>query len=362
MMVDWISGFVECPQWGEAGIQPYDTGKIFVCDPDGTVRRIGTGKLPLEGSHDSRLIVSSSQGHNLYLSGNPVKHIQGHNLFGSVDAVGLFLEAGVRVRQSIGVFPSPETWRGNEFVGPRFTRLDITRSYRFATLQDARAWIRDVAANARSRHGGAEFEKGETAYFGKRSGQWSFKVYSKFDELQCGKRGHALPASLSREAYEKLIAWADGVVRFELSLRSKEIALLDERGKFSRPGPGVFANATSESMLALWQAYYDRITWNRNSEMGNPDLLDGSLSSQLRVALLAWRGGADLRKVYARRTWYRVRRELLDACGVDIASPYVPPQAASSASAALDPRGWDPEPLKALAHEPDPSLRLNYGV
>lgn len=95
--------------------------------------------------------------------------------------------------------------------------------------------------------------------------------------------------------------------------------------------------------------------------MGNPDLLEGSLSSKLRVALLAWRGGADLRKVYARRTWYRVRRELLDAVGVDIASPYVPPQEAVSA-ATLDPRGWDPEPLKALAHEPDPSLRLTYGV
>ena len=95
--------------------------------------------------------------------------------------------------------------------------------------------------------------------------------------------------------------------------------------------------------------------------MGNPDLLEGSLSSKLRVALLAWRGGADLRKVYARRTWYRVRRELLDAVGVDIASPYVPTQS-SSAAAALDPKGWDPEPLKAHVHEPDPSLRLQYGV
>lgn len=353
MMVDWISGFVECPSWGRAGIQPYDTGKIFVRDASGEVRRIGTGTVLHEGSFDSRLVIRSSQGHDLYLSGNPVKHIQGHNLFGSADPVGLFLEAGVRVRQSIGLFPSPETWRGNRFIGPRFTRLDLTRSYRFPSVQDARTWIRDVAASARSRHSGS-LVKGETVYFGKQSERWAFKVYSKFDELQSGKKGHALPVSLSPHAYEQLIAWADGVVRFELTLRAKEIARLDQCGS-------PVASANGQAMLALWQAYYDRITWNRNSEMGNPDLLEGSLSSKLRVALLAWRGGADLRKVYARRTWYRVRRELLDAVGVDIASPYVPPQEAVSA-ATLDPRGWDPEPLKALAHEPDPSLRLTYGV
>ena len=96
--------------------------------------------------------------------------------------------------------------------------------------------------------------------------------------------------------------------------------------------------------------------------MGNPDLLEGSLSAKRRVALLLWRGGTDLRKIYPQRTWYRLRRELLDAVGVDIGSPYVPPQAESPTVAALDPNGWDPEPLKAHVHEPDPSLRLRYGV
>lgn len=96
--------------------------------------------------------------------------------------------------------------------------------------------------------------------------------------------------------------------------------------------------------------------------MNNPDLLEGSLPRKLRMALIAWRAGTDLRSMYANRTWYRMRRELLDAVGVDIASPFVATQETVGTGAALDEKGWDPEPLKAHVHEPDPKLRLEYGV
>lgn len=348
MQIDWISGFIECPLWAEKGIQIYDTGQILSRDPDGVVKRIGTGKVLHAGSHDSRLMVTSSMGHNLYLSGNPVKHIQGHNLFGSDDVVGLFLDAGCRVRESMGLFPSPATFAANAFTAPRFTRLDVTRSYRFGSTAAAREWIRNVASTARIRYGAALL-RGETVYFGQNSERWSFKIYSKFDELHASKKGHALSAALSERARQELLTWSEGVVRFELTLRSKELV------KYS-------AESGAFDSLRVWENYYARITQNRNSEiMNNSDLLEKALPKHLQLALIAWRSGTDLRAVYSNASFYRLRRALLDECKVDIAS--APAVAAPTAQASnLDAAGWDPEPIEEHFHHPDPARKKSYGL
>lgn len=350
MQIDWISGFIECPSWGEKGIQIYHTGQILSRDPDGRVKRIGTGKVLHEGSHDSRIMVTSSMGHNLYLSGNPVKHIQGHNLFGSEDAVGLFLDVGIRVRESMGLFPSAATFTANKFTPPRFTRLDLTRSYRFESTGHAREWIRSVGATARSRHrhGGALL-RGDTVYFGKNSERWAFKIYCKFDELHAKGKGHALSTNLSERARSQLLAWSEGVVRFELTLRSKELEHYS-------------ATAAAFDSLTVWKNYYGRLTLSRNSEMANPDLLETSLPKHLRLAVIAWRSGQDLRTIYSERSFYRIRRDLLDALRVDIAAPAPRVSKPAGHASELDLAGWDPEPIEEHFHTPDPRLKKNYGL
>jgi hypothetical protein len=79
------------------------------------------------------------------------------------------------------------------------------------------------------------------------------------------------------------------------------------------------------------------------------------------LKLEAWRGGADLRRILSKPSFYRVRRELLDTLGVDIASP--PPVTsgdAPSVTSGLDPAGWDPEPLAAFYREPGAELADSY--
>lgn len=46
---------------------------------------------------------------------------------------------------------------------------------------------------------------------------------------------------------------------------------------------------------------------------------DGALNPRQIMALLAWRGGLDLRQVYTKSTFYRLRREIMAGAGVDIA-------------------------------------------
>ena len=335
MQVDWISAFCESRGFASCGYRPYDTGRVLLLGRDGEIERESSRGLVLEGSYDSRLLVQSRTGSDLYLSGNPVKHIQGHNLFGPSDPVRLFFDAGWEVRKHLGIFPSAHTWEANDFVGPRFTRIDLTRSFRFPSASSARCWLRDCASSARSRHKGGVTTDG-TVYFGKNSQRWSLKLYHKGDEVQARGKGHRIADELPDK--EKLVEWAQGVVRFEITLRAKEL----EKLEITRWNP-----------LEVWQRYFGKVTWNQNAQMVEPDMLEVSLPPRWRMTLELWRAGKDLRTIMANGTFYRHRRHLLLKCGVDIASPPPKVPAATDAQAVgLDPSGWDPEPLQGYAWNP----------
>src|SRR5579859_4088982 len=339
MQVDWISAFCESRAWP---CRVYDTGRVLLVGPGGEVERESSRGVVLEGSFENRLLVQSRTGTDLYLSGNPVKLLQGHNLFGPSDPVALFFAAGRHVAHEVGLFPGEQTWEAGEFQGPRFTRIDLTRSYRFASASAAGSWLRDVGAAARSRHGGSTLNNDATVYFGQKSTRWSLKAYHKADELAARGRGHRLPDELPHR--ERLFSWAIGVVRFEVTLRTKELEKLE------------LIPRTPTEALAVWQSYYDKVTWNQNARMMESDMLEVSLPRHLQGTLAMWRQGTDLRAVLSKASFYRQRRELLDQVGVDIASPpplKVPAPAATPVTA-LDPAGWDPEPLEGYAWDPNP--------
>lgn len=335
MQIDWISGFV--------GTRPelspkYTSGWNTTIDPDGVVVKRWPAFHLITGSFEDTICVKTPDTETIYLSGNPVKFFQGHNAFGSVDHLGLFLETGIRVRQIGGMFPGPETFQACEFSRPRYTRLDLTRSYRFPTEAEAKAWIRGVASVSRSRHG-ASLMKGDTVYFGKHSRRWSFKVYPKQQEVIA----HPPRKGPAQDRLGDLLSWCQGVVRFELTLRAPELELL----------PSDF------DLLSTWQHYFDRLTLNGNSAAMNSDLLEATLKPRHRSAIALWRTGNDLRLIWPTRTFYRLRQELLEAIGVDIASP---PPAVEDVSPTLEPAGWDPEPIQELKFEPRESLKAQYGL
>lgn len=348
VQVDWISACVTSPLLCQSGARLYETGRLMVFDRDGSMTYQKPAAFLVEGSHDTRIAVTSTDGSSLYLSGNPVKFFQGHNLFGSDDADALLLAAGLHVRQSAGLFPGPETWKANEYSKPRYTRIDLTRSYRFRSDEAARAWLR-VASTGRSRHGGAVVKEG-TVYWGKNSRRWSMKLYLKSDELKARGKMHRLARSLVDRAYRDLHEWAQGVVRFELTLRGMEIR--DRNLEvYLRAGQA----------RAIWQTYFDSITFNRNAEaIGEPDMLQAALSPHLAGYLARWKLGEDLRRSVSKPTFYRVRAELLKVAGVDIAS--APERDQAGVPVELDPDGWDPEPLREHMFEPDASIKAQYGL
>lgn len=335
MQIDWISGTVAT----RPELSPkYTSGWNTVIDPEGEVTRRWPAFHTVVGSFDDKIQVKTPDSDSVYLSGNPCKLFQGHNAFGSTDFLGLFLETGVFIREKAGIFPGPETFKSCEFSKPRFSRLDLTRSYRFPTQAEALAWIRGVAASSRSRHG-ASLMNGDTVYFGKNSTRWTFKMYPKQQELFA----HPPRSGSALDRIDELLDWCNGVVRFELTLRTPELENLSH----------------NFDLLATWQHYFDRLTLNGNHAAMTTDLLEQTLKSRHRLALHAWRAGMDLRSMHSKSAFYLLRQQLLNLAGIDISSAPVPLDAPS---VILDPAGWDPEPIHELKFEPRSDLTARYGL
>jgi hypothetical protein len=265
--------------------------------------------------------------------------------------LSLYLEAGVFVRHHVGLFPGPQSWEGCKFSRPRFTRIDLTRSYRFDTQAEADDYIRYVAGNARSRHGAATLVGGSTAYFGQHSRRWTMKIYAKHHEYMHHER--KLVRRVTHCIKDELVDWSKGIARFELTLRTPE---LDD---INAPRLGL-QPFQSQHLCDVWQHYFDRITMTENSTVNTSSPLpEPSLSGRLIGALALWRAGRDLRSIYPRNTFYRYRLEILDKLGIDVSVPPAP-DAPQNVRAELDPARWDPEPLQAHTVLPRDELKAQY--
>lgn len=341
MMVDWISGVVRASNW-PSGRPLYDTGKVLQIHPDGTIKRHHAAFQEVTGSYDNSVVIKSPNGTDLYLSGNGAKYLQGHNLFGPSDWLGLYFSTAFRVREEIGLFPSPATWHDLGFTGPDFSRIDVTRSYRFPNNAIAREYLQQVKGSGRTRQGSSTMDGG-TVYFQKHSTRWAFKLYLKADEINARGAGHKIRGFFDKKL-KQLTEWTEGVVRFEAVIRKPELILHDLH---------------SVSAMDLWSEYYGRIQMSTNSASGEFDMIEKMLPPKIRQKLDLWRAGVDLRKDYSRVQFYRIRREVLELTGKDISIPYEP-EVVSDKMIVLDPSGWDPEPIDAHMVKLDDQLKMAY--
>lgn len=339
MQIDWVSGHIKPRPEVYRGGRIWEGAKFVRVSSDGEVLAETSALTPAMGSHDTSIQWGTQTGEELYMTGNPVKFLQGHNLFGSSDPLALFVAAGAHCRQSgAAPFPGITTWGAYDFDFTP-TRLDITRSYRFGSEREALEWIYHVGASAHSgRH--KKDHQSSTVYFGKKSRRWAMKIYAKLQEISSKAKGHKLSKHLTSRQKRQLVEWAEGVVRFEITLRSMELSATPK------------ALLTPDNLPAIWNRYHDRIQYNRNAEAFMTDMTTQELKPVERLVLEAWKGGADIRAIHSKSAFYRYRKLLLDVVGVDISE--APPEKLSPVRAELDPKGWDPEPIRELMYDPEP--------
>lgn len=362
-MVDWLT--VELPD--PVGL-PVNAGEVMRISRDGEVEWTTPARLQVQGSWGSSMTfravgaegcdpdlhratwelgAASGEGgpdrSPLTISGNPAKFLNGHNLFGTADVTELLERTIAKAKSSIwpDLFDNPQI----DFSEGLISRIDLTASWLLDRAEDVlpvlRAMEETVWCPYRGR--GVFDAGGSTLYYGrtdkgKRAKDWAIKLYWKGAEVTA----HPLPGP----AYQVpgLFDELNRTLRVELTLRTPELKRLGLR----RVG-----DWTPGKVAEIWEAYVARLDFgNKTVNLDTVDLGQLGLKARHLDAVAAWKAGNDLRQGRSRASFYRLRKEVKEATGFDIAglcpkSNVIPLRRLVTISPALHPR-WADQLTEAL--------------
>lgn len=309
-VIDWLTFTAPLAHVaGEHG--PFYAGEVMATKPDPT-HPDGYAldwsiwkRKSFEGSHSSAIQIQSTTDEDgrpaIWVSGNPAKWFQGHNIFGTEDMHGLVLEMLHRICRSVGLEPSPSDVAAWIIGDIKLTRVDVTHSFDLDTLARVRNALRSLDSTANLKHRGRGHFKGDSLTFGKGSRRWSLTLYAKGAEIEV--KGHEMHPLL---ADTSLPALAQGLLRAEVRMLS--LQLVSERLEYvAHWGDNAGSELHSRLLAGLQIA---------EASMLDAHLLEG-LPGRLQLAYNGWREGHDLRSMLPRNTFYRYRTELLKH-GIDI--------------------------------------------
>lgn len=305
MMIDWVT--CKAPFYYPGIVSG---GQFVSIDANGEVEFSTPKRRQFVGSWESSMTartvgVDSNGDTNLIeLSGNPVKFLQGHNLWGSSDLSGLIYETVLKISSSLGVV-QPDSFLSRLHV-TTLSRVDINEQYHLGSRSSVLAALYHIGSTSRTRAKEA-VTRGSTVYLNKPSKRWEFKMYSKGQELELPRNNKQGLIDLPQSMHD----FADGVLRVELTLKSNEL-------RESENGLYLLANWETVDLENVYDDYYSRLTMNDQLELKLIDL--SSLPSGVRSSYQLWFDGHDVRSMVSRPTFYRHRNQLLEH-GVDISMP-----------------------------------------
>lgn len=306
-MIDWLSGKIHFLHTADE----LPSGSVVSVSPDGEIEWKTNKRIVVEGSYSNKFTLRTDptsefvpgQFTRLEFSGNPVKFLQGHNIWGSSDLTGLAYEAIILALSKLNL-----TLNQHEltllFTGQfSLSRVDVNCMYSMGSLENVNQWLNAAEFSARTRMGKGHFS-GSTLYYQKKSSRWSLKFYSKGLELKA--TGHQLPREFfkAKSFYE----YANDKLRCELTLRTKELKKLglDKGSQWGDNEP--------------YSVYIDYMGRLEMSEQKTLDNLVLELPIELRSTYLTWKAGYDVKSSVSKRTFYRHRKRLIEY-GVDITIP-----------------------------------------
>lgn len=303
-MIDWLRFIIPC-----AHPIPINGGHVLKISRDQRIEWQVESRLQVRGSHESSIQVKTADynqdgtGSSLYIDGNPIKWLQGHNLWGTDDLLSLVYAFMERLAPLIGATPNEADKAAWLAGGYEIKAIDFNKTWHLRNRADVLAWLRSAEHCAHMRHRGkGTLQGGGTLYFGKHSRRWALKCYSKGQELDA--KDHKLPAALQ---LPYITEWADKSLRIEVRMLSLEL---------KRRGLHLAANWGDNTVLVNHQDILQGLEMNDAHTLPNFELPD--LPPRLQAAYIAWKEGYDLRTMFPHNTFYRYRRQML-AHGIDIA-------------------------------------------
>jgi II/X family phage/plasmid replication protein len=293
-------------------------GEVVKVDPDGAIEWATRCKLALEGSHSNKMMVRNLMAEEtiipgtrrksgLELSGNPAKFLHGHNLFGSADAPHLLEQCVAKVGSSLFPDLAPDL----AGIDGQLSRIDLTASWLLDREADVMPFLKAMEESVWCpyRGRGVQSDHPGTLYYGKvdkgkRAKAWQLKIYHKGRDIGV----HKLPEAAL--VVPGLLDEVNRTVRVELTLRSAELKRLGKRR---------VSDWTPAECARVWALYVGKLDFSE-AKM-NLDTVDlaGLVKPRLLDAITSWKAGNDLRKGRAPASFYRLRKEIREAVGIDIA-------------------------------------------
>ena len=126
-MIDWASAILPCKHDPSKLI----SGVVMSFDPLGNNEWTVNKTLSVEGSYSSKIQIKSHTDNQIYISGNPTKFLQGHNLFGSNDLVGVMGQCFDKLLtyENLGLCPDPFQYAAIKDGHYELTRVDVNETW-----------------------------------------------------------------------------------------------------------------------------------------------------------------------------------------------------------------------------------------
>lgn len=321
-MIDWLSL-----------ILPSDVrikgGRNIRLTPDGEIDFEKDVPYMLKGSYDTGVQLCnipkyrSDRGKSIdmtfyadsyvYISGNPSKYLQGHNVYGTNDLKTLVAAWLLQIALDLNLpLLVAYDWEHLAITGNyEITRIDITENFRVGkTSDDVSRWLHEAHKTARVSHKSASILKGDTFYFGKHSRRHTIKLYNKYTELTA----HGVDPKLL-EYRDRIMEDAEGLLRIESCYRAKKLRDLgiEKASDFDRLELRIFDMYKKD--LESIQISAQQVT----NEI-NIDTVGAGAYGAYRM----WADGVMVKHMLPKNTFYRYRRLLLPL-GVDLTIPPVEP-------------------------------------
>lgn len=316
-MIDWVS--CRIPVTLPA---PIAGGHTVTLDRAGNVERTTPHRLRVAGSFESSLAIRAPSTTELEITGNPVKWLQGHNLYGPDDLRALLWAVLERLEPHLGCsLPDAGLASPDDLSRAVLTRVDCTMMLHLDTPLDVLSWIRSAYATGSARRRGRGVMKEGTLVYGDATGKnfarWQIVIYSKGQEVA----DHHLPALMMADA--EVLNWVNRCLRVEVRLGRLE---LEKQGLRNLSG------WTPVAAGKMWSEKVSSLSFNDQVSTDEIDL--EKLPQHLRGTYAQWKLGADLRKMLTKPMFYRHRAAIMELTRVDVA---VPPASASLATAKIVP-------------------------
>jgi len=297
-MIDWVTAKLACRN-------TLRTGGIIKHDENGEIEWVSQSWLPVQGSHDSSIVIKPMTENTIQISGNPAKWLQGHNLFGTNDLKWLmtrFFSSLHEVLCDDGINPTIDQLDMVEEGNYTVSRVDINETWHLKDQSQVMAWIRSAGDKiALSRRGRGVFS-GDTLYWGKDSKYTKLKCYSKGDEIESRKSN--FPQELRTPA---MLEYASKALRLEVTICSRALR------EWEINMPCNWSLDTGELILL---DHIKRLEMSNNFVLHDEVL--ANLPRKLKTYYRDWLHGYDLREELTKNTYYRIRRQLKEY-DIDIA-------------------------------------------